>query len=120
MIMASLAAAGSASAVEINTGNPDVVLRWDNTIRVNLANRVEDQDASILDSPNFDDGDRNFDTGMVSERIDLLSELDFVYKRSLGFRVSAAGWYDAAYENLDNDHLASSNHLAGRAARRWA
>ena len=62
MITAALAATGSAGAVEINTGNPDIVLRWDNTIRVNLANRVESQDAAILNSPNFDDGDRNFDT----------------------------------------------------------
>ncbi len=117
MIAATLAAAGSAGAVEINTGNPDIVLRWDNTIRVNLANRVESQDASILNSPNYDDGDRNFDTGMVSERFDLLSEMDFVYQDRLGFRVSAAGWYDLAYENLDNTHLVSSNHMRdGRAA----
>ncbi|MFC5578586.1 DUF1302 domain-containing protein [Lysobacter niabensis] len=117
MIVASLAATGSAWAVEINTGNPDVVLRWDNTIRVNLASRVEDQDRSILNSPNFDDGDRNFDRGMVSERLDLLSEFDFIYKDRVGFRVSAAGWYDAAYEDLDNDRLASSNHMEdGRAA----
>jgi hypothetical protein len=117
IITATLAAAGSAGAVEINTGNPDIVLRWDNTIRVNLANRVESQDARILNSPNYDDGDRNFDTGMVSERLDLLSELDFVYQDRLGFRVSAAGWYDLAYENIDNTNLASSNHMRdGRAA----
>ncbi|QSX76005.1 DUF1302 domain-containing protein [Lysobacter arenosi] len=117
IITATLAAAGSAGAVEINTGNPDIVLRWDNTIRVNLANRVESQDAKILNSPNYDDGDRNFDTGMVSERFDLLSELDFVYQDRLGFRVSAAGWYDLAYENIDNTHLVSSNHMRdGRAA----
>lgn len=116
-ITALLAATGSAGAVEINTGNPDVVLRWDNTIRVNLATRVEDQDSSILNSPNFDDGDRNFDRGMVSERLDLLSEFDFIYQDRVGFRVSAAGWYDAAYEDLDNDRLASSNHMEdGRAA----
>lgn len=117
IITATLAAAGSAGAVEIDTGNPDIVLRWDNTIRVNLANRVESQDAKILNSPNYDDGDRNFDTGMVSERFDLLSELDFVYQDRLGFRVSAAGWYDLAYENIDNTNLVSSNHMRdGRAA----
>ena len=56
MIVAALATAGSAHAAEIKTSNPDLVLRWDNTIRVNLANRVEGQDASIINSPNFDDG----------------------------------------------------------------
>jgi hypothetical protein len=111
MIMASLAVMGSATAGEIETGNPDYVVRWDNTFRVNLASRVEDQDASILNSPNFDDGDRNFDRGMVSQRIDLLSEFDLVYQDRMGFRVSAAAWYDAAYGDQDNRNLVSSNHM---------
>jgi hypothetical protein len=117
MILVALAATGSAAAGEISTGNPDVVLRWDNTFRFYLAHRVEGQVASLIASPNFDDGDRNFDKGIVSERIDVLSELDFVYQDRMGFRISGAGWYDAAYENLDNQHLVSSNHmLNGRAA----
>ena len=33
MIAASLAATGSAAAVEFDTGNPDLVMRWDNTFR---------------------------------------------------------------------------------------
>ena len=116
-IVASLAAMGTAAAGEVYTGNPDAVLRWDNTLRFNLAHRVEGQDAAILASPNFDDGDRNFERGLVSGRFDLLSELDFVYKDRMGFRVSAAGWYDPVYEDLDNTRLATSNHLVqGRAA----
>jgi hypothetical protein len=111
MIVAALATAGSVQAAEIKTSNPDLVLRWDNTIRVNLANRVEGQEASIINSPNFDDGDRNFEGGMVSERVDLLSEFDLTWQDRLGFRVSAAGWYDNAYKDLSNDHLGSSNHL---------
>ena len=116
-IVAMLAASGSAAAGEVYTGNPDAVLRWDNTLRFNLAHRVEGQDASILNSPNYDDGDRNFERGLVSGRFDLLSELDFVYRERFGFRVSAAGWYDGVYEDLDNSRLASSNHMNnGRAA----
>lgn len=110
-IAASLAAMGSAGAAEIQTGNPDVVMRWDNTIRFNLAQRVEGQDAFILNSPNFDDGDRNFDKGLVSARFDLLSEFDFIYLDRYGFRISGAGWYDAAYEDLDNNNVRSSNHI---------
>lgn len=117
MIAAALAAAGSAGAAEITTGNPDLVLRWDTTVKVNLANRVEDEDASILASPNYDDGDRNFGQGMVSERLDVLTEFDFVWQDRLGFRVSAAGWWDLAYGNLDRGSAATSNHLEnGRAA----
>lgn len=116
MIAAALSAAGSAGAVEIQTGNPDLVLRWDTTVKVNLANRVDDEDASILASPNYDDGNRNFGRGMVSERLDLLTEFDFVWQDRLGFRVSAAGWWDLAYGNLDRGSPATSNHLEnGRA-----
>ncbi|MEE1865076.1 DUF1302 domain-containing protein [Pseudomonas auratipiscis] len=100
----------NASAVAIDTGNPDVQLRWDNTIRYNLGYRVESQDNSILGNPNFDDGNRNFERGVVTNRLDLLSEADIVFNQRYGARVSAAAWYDQAYENLDNDNVATSNH----------
>lgn len=117
MIVAALAAAGSASAAEIPTGNPDLVIRWDNTIRVNVADRIDDPSPELLHSPNFDDGTRNFDTGIVSERIDLLSEFDLIWQDRLGFRVSGAAWYDHAYRELDNHSLVTSNHMQdGRAA----
>lgn len=91
-------ASGNALAFEIDTGNPDVSIRWDNTVRYNLGLRVEERDSKIGNSAVSDEGTYSFDKGDVtSNRIDLLSELDVVYKRQMGFRVSAAGWYDAAY-----------------------
>ena len=30
-----------AQAFEFDTGNPDLAIRWDNSVRLNLANRVE-------------------------------------------------------------------------------
>lgn len=90
----------------------DLTLRWDNTFRYTLSGRTRHQGDAILRSPNFDDGDRNFDRGLVSNRLDVLSEVDAVYKNSLGVRVSGAGWYDRRYhESLDNDAPATSNHL---------
>jgi hypothetical protein len=109
-------AVGAAQAVQIDTGNPDLSVRWDNTVRYNYAHRVEGQDPKILASPNADDGDRNFDKGMVSNRLDLLSEFDVVYQRSAGFRVSASAWADQAYRKLDNDSAATSNHLEDETA----
>ncbi|MDD2058498.1 DUF1302 domain-containing protein [Pseudomonas sp. GD03860] len=100
----------SAHAIAIDTGNPDVQVRWDNTIRYNLGYRVDPQNDSILANPNFDDGDRNFERGVVTNRLDLLSEADIVFNQRYGARVSAAAWYDQAYENLDNDNVATSNH----------
>ena len=107
-----LAAMGSAQAFEIDTGNPDIALRWDNTVRYNLGARVQDQNSQILGNPNFDDGDRNFGNGsIVTNRVDALSEFDFVWKRTLGFRVSGAGWWDSAYNSLDNTNTATANTL---------
>ena len=61
---------------------------------------------------NLDDGDRNFSqNSLVTNRLDLLSEFDFMYKKSYGFRVSAALWYDGAYSGLDNTSTATSNTL---------
>ena len=111
-IGSAFAAAGSAHAFEITTDNPDFALRWDNTIRYNLGMRMQAQDANILGNPNFDDGDRNFDQhSLVTNRFDLLSEFDLVYRRSLGLRVSAAAWGDAAYRQLDNKSTATANTL---------
>src|SRR4030095_4064688 len=97
----------------IDTGNEDVQLRFDNTVRYNLGFRFEDQDSGIIRNINNDDGDRNFKQhSIVTNRIDLLSELDVVWRKQLGARVSAAGWYDQASSgSLDNTSLATSNHL---------
>lgn len=102
----------SAGAFEINTGNEDLSIRFDNTLRINISGRLADQDDAILANPNFDDGNRNFDRGTVFNRVDLLTEFDVVWKKSLGFRVSAAGWWDEGYTSLHNNQsVATSNNL---------
>jgi hypothetical protein len=107
-----LGVGANASAFEIPTGNDDVKIHWDNTFRYTLSQRLKDQSSQIINSVNTDDGDRNFNTGIVSSRLDLLSEADVVYKRDYGIRVSGAGWYDPVYHsNLDNTSVATSNHF---------
>jgi len=54
-----------------------VKLRWDNTLKYSDAFRLKDQSRRLIADPNSDDGDRNFDKGIISNRLDLLSELDF-------------------------------------------
>jgi hypothetical protein len=102
-----------ANAFEFDTPR-DWQIRWDNTIKGNLMFRVASQDKDIYD-PRFskpptaaaisDDAtysvDRS-DAGIVSSRLDLLSEVDVIWRDMLGFRVSGAGWYDFAYD--DSDH----------------
>jgi hypothetical protein len=90
---------GSALAFEFDTGNPDLSIRWDNTIRYNLGLRVEGRDSKIGNSAVSDEGTYSFDKGdLVTNRFDILSELDVVYRKTMGFRVSGAGWWDAAYD----------------------
>src|SRR5471030_1724144 len=108
---AAMCAIAAGHAAEIVTDNPDLSVRFDNTIKYNYANRISDQNAAILKSVNNDDGDRNFNKGTVSNRLDLLSEFDVVWQNRMGFRISGAAWDDAAYNHLDNTNVASSNHL---------
>ena len=90
--------AGGAQAIEIETGNPDLTVRWDNSVRLNLATRVEARDDKIGNSALSDEGTYSFDKGdLVAKRFDLLSEFDVVYKKRFGARVSATAWYDGAY-----------------------
>ena len=92
------AGASSAHAFEVATDNPDLSVRWDNTVRLNYAQRVESRDPKIGNSALADEGDYSFNNGQaVAKRIDLLSELDVIYKKRNGLRISAAGWFDGAY-----------------------
>ncbi|WP_086935477.1 DUF1302 domain-containing protein [Azospirillum sp. B510] len=99
----------AAQAFEIDSGNPEVKVRWDTTAKYSSAFRVKDASPTLKGSANFDDGDRNFDRGLISNRVDLLSEMDVVY-RGFGVRLSGAGWYDTVYnQSNDNDSPLTAN-----------
>lgn len=103
-----LLGSGGASAVAIDTGNPDVALSWDNTLKYSAAFRVRNANPSVADNSlgpqaNTNDGDLNFGKGLISNRLDLLSELELRYKKDFGFRLSGAAWYDDVY-NRGNDN----------------
>lgn len=87
----------AAQAVEIETGNDDLKVRWDNTVKASMGYRLKEASAALLANPNNDDGNRNFAKGVVSSRLDLFSELDVIYQKNMGMRLSAAGWYDSEY-----------------------
>ncbi|MGJ7542441.1 DUF1302 domain-containing protein [Variovorax sp. LT1R16] len=100
---ASCVCASNALAFEFETGNPDLSARWDNTLKYSAAARVKGQSSGLTSLPNTDDGNRNFSKGLISNRVDLLSELDVVYAKRYGLRLSAASWYDDTY-NRSNDN----------------
>jgi hypothetical protein len=89
-----------------------VDLRWDNTLRYSNAVRLSPQSATLLANANEDDGDRNFASGLVSNRLDLVSQLDLELG-DFGFHASAAGWYDTVYHSrTDNNSEATYNVTA--------
>ena len=86
----------NAHAFRFDTGeDSDLKMRWDNTFKYSTIYRLHDPDskqlARFVGSP-AGDGDRNFNKGIASNRLDWLSEFDLVHAGNKGFRVSATGW----------------------------
>jgi hypothetical protein len=121
---AALLACGTSQAFEFDTGNPDLTIRWDNTVKYSAAFRVKDRSPALSQTQfgpagvvgpnnlNQDDGDNNFDKGLVSNRLDLLSELDMTW-RNWGARVSGAAWNDPMYTRGNNNTSGTANHTPG-------
>lgn len=108
---AALLAAGALAAIplahgaSIETGIEELKLTWDTTLKYTLAARTKSASATLVASPNADDGDRNLAKGLVSNRLDIFSELDLAY-RNHGLRISGAGWYDAVYNRRNDNNSA--------------
>lgn len=91
---------GQAAAFKIDLGNPDVEARFDNTVKYNAGWRMQERNQAMGDTWALQAGEYKFNKGdMVTNRVDILSELDVIYKSNYGFRASTALWYDAAYNN---------------------
>lgn len=119
--VASLLGAPAAQAFQLDIDNPDVRVLWDTTVKYSAAWRTEGADSKLTTEPfshwpNTDDGNRNFrKAGLISNRLDVLTELDFIYKKNFGFRVSGAAWYDTEYfGSNDNDSPATANNWSVR------
>ncbi|MGF0237285.1 DUF1302 domain-containing protein [Rhodococcus sp. IEGM1300] len=127
VVATSLMTAGYSLAAPIDVGNPDIKLRWDNTFKYSAGMRVKGQDDTLTKNVpatagsgsgpsalNGDDGDRNFKSGrLISNRLDLLSEMDLVFRDDFGLRVSGAAWYDDVYnQKNENDSRATNNSLS--------
>lgn len=111
-----------AAAFQIDTGNPDVVVTFDNTVKLSTGYRLKNPDRSVAGDTatlqiNTNDGDNNFDRGFVSKRLDLLSEFEVKYKRDFGIRVSGAAWYDNVYRGSNDNPGLGVNTLSGRTNR---
>lgn len=108
-----------AYAFEFDTGSEDWAVRFDNTVKMNYAQRVESANSKLANSWNNNDGNRNFSSGSaVAQRIDVMSELDVVYQQKMGFRVSSNTWYDHAYDHVGSENAATNQLKSGQADSR--
>lgn len=125
-MLVTLGFSSQASAIEFAPSS-DVSVRWDNTLKYSVMQRLQNPSSDLISTPaapppgnlagrNFDDGNRNFKKGIVSNRLDLLTELDMTYQGWVGFRVSGAAWYDSVYnKSNDNNSQGTVNSLSERA-----
>lgn len=95
-----------ASAVDFSKG--DLEGSWDTTLSWGTTFRLDDPDLRLIGLPsggsafsvNGDDGNLNYDTGIVSNTFKLTTELELRYK-NVGMFTRFRGFYD--FENEDED-----------------
>jgi Protein of unknown function (DUF1302) len=106
------AISSQAGAFQFETGD-DWQIRWDNSFKANAMLRTEKQNKDVygkfntftqtLTSGLADDSDLSVDRGdFVSTRVDVLSEMDVIWRDDFGFRISGSAWYDYMYEDSSN------------------
>jgi hypothetical protein len=89
---------------ELNNG---VEIQFDNTVQYSILERTAPESSVFADNPNSNDGDNNFKSGIVSNRLDLLTKLDVSYQ-NFGFDVSADSFYDEVFSQNTQNHDAFS------------
>lgn len=69
-VAVALVCSGLTQAREFTTANPDLTLRWDNTLRYNLGIRAEEREQALANNATYDESDSKFDRGdVVTNRI---------------------------------------------------
>ena len=87
----------------------DLQIDWDTTLTYGAGWRVEKQDDALINplktssnsagNVNADDGNRNFERGLMSNRLSVTTEMDLNYKRNYGAFLRARAYYDDVYHN---------------------
>ncbi len=99
-----LGTAGSAQALDFEFRDGDIQVDWDTSVSYGVMWRVQsaDSNAASAGRANTNDGTLNFDTGVVSNKLSLVSEADIQWG-NYGFFVRGKALYDYRYENQDTD-----------------
>lgn len=107
-----LAASGAARAIDFDVDDylPGYKLRLDLTPKYSTGYRLHNPSAALTafnpavdpGTINEDDGDDNFRRGLMSNRLDLLTELDLTGEH-FGARISGNAWYDSVYTHSNDN-----------------
>ncbi|MDH4558551.1 DUF1302 domain-containing protein [Pseudomonas sp. BN417] len=92
-----------AQAVEFSFANDEISGSLDTTVSYGQLWRVQGRDKTN-DDINTNDGNRNFDTGLVSEVYKITSDLEATYK-NYGMFVRGTAFYDTQIMDKRNDYL---------------
>jgi hypothetical protein len=125
LVAAAALSAGSAQAFDFRLGEWDG--NWDTTLSYGQLYRVQSRDADLIAianggigrSPNIDDGNLNFDTGLVSNAAKFVTELS-LSRDTYGLFVRASGLYDYKIEQQPTERTPISDagkNLAGSYVR---
>ena len=101
LAMSSFLWLGQANAVDLSSG--EVEAHFDTTLSYGLIYRVGKHEPQLSEELNGNDGDLNYDRGIVSNAAKFTSDLDVAY-RNFGLFLRASGFYDHENENGTRDH----------------
>ncbi|WP_339905725.1 DUF1302 domain-containing protein [Pseudomonas guineae] len=102
-----LLVAAHAQAVEFSFADNEVTGSIDSTVSYGQLWRVQGQDKSNNDI-NTNDGNRNFDTGLVSEVFKITTDMEARYQ-NYGVFVRGTAFYDTQIMDKRNDYLSQNN-----------
>jgi hypothetical protein len=101
---------GVAQAIDFRSESGEWSGSWDTTVSYGQAWRVQSRDCNLVAianggcgrSPNIDDGNSNFSTGMYSRAFKAVTELSLNY-RNFGAFVRGSGFYDLDIDQRDRE-----------------
>ena len=102
-----LLVAAHAQAVEFSFADNEISGSIDSTVSYGQLWRVQGQDKTNNDI-NTNDGNRNFDTGLVSEVYKLTTDLEATYQ-NYGLFVRGSAFYDTQIMDKRNDYLSNND-----------
>ncbi|MBT9529346.1 MAG: DUF1302 domain-containing protein, partial [Pseudomonas sp.] len=102
-----LLVAGQVQAVEFSFADDEIAGSIDTTVSYGQLWRVQGQDKNN-DDINANDGNRNFDTGLVSEVFKVTTDLEATYQ-NYGAFVRGTAFYDTQIMDKRNDYYDANN-----------